>query len=220
MRGSPPRPSPPRAATACSTTTTACCARAAPGRAAAHAASPSGPPTRTAADLRDNASASSGSDDDSDGEADGVVVAGSPVDADTAGPGDAVAVRFNSRRGSVKAYGGVVVRIMARTIRVKFRDCAGYETYDVKTERVLTVAPYRSPREYPRLHARASRIADPPARARSAALPCLSGPAMGTAPCGLQRGFGSAAGGKRPPTLAAVMPAWRHFPPGREGLSH
>ena len=105
------------------------------------AASPSGPPTRTAADLRDDASASSGSDNDFDGVADGVVVAGPPADADTIGPGDAVAVRFNSRRGSVKAYGGVVVKVMARTIHVKFRGCAGYETYDVKTERVLTVAP-------------------------------------------------------------------------------
>ena len=109
--------------------------------AAARAASPSGPPTRTVADQRDDASASSGSDDDSDGEADGVVVAGLPVDADAIGPGDAVAVRFNSRGGSVvKAYGGVVVKLMARTICVKFRGCAGYETYDVKTERVLTVA--------------------------------------------------------------------------------
>ena len=91
--------------------------------------------------MRDDASASSGSDDDSDGAADGVVAAGPPVDADTTGPGDAVAVRFNSRRGSVKAYGGVIVKIIARTIRVKFHGCAGYETYDVKTERVLTVAP-------------------------------------------------------------------------------
>ena len=30
--------------------------------------------------------------------------------------------------------------LMARTARVKFRGCAGYETFDVKTERVLTVA--------------------------------------------------------------------------------
>ena len=108
--------------------------------AAARAASPSGPPTRTAADHRDDANARSGPDDDSDGETDGVVVAGPPVDADTIGPGDAVAVRFNSRGGSVKAYSGVVVKIMTRTVRVKFRGCAGYETFDVKTERVLTVA--------------------------------------------------------------------------------
>ena len=69
------------------------------GKAAARrtAASPSGPPTRTAADSRDDASVSSGLDDDSDGEADGVVVAGLQVDADSIGPGDAVAVRFNSR---------------------------------------------------------------------------------------------------------------------------
>ena len=105
---------------------------------ALRAASPSGPPIRTAADHRDDAGASSGSDDDSDGEADGVVVAGPPVDADTIGPGDAVAVRFNSRGGSVKAYSGVVVKPMARIVRVKFRGCAGYETFDVKTERVLT----------------------------------------------------------------------------------
>ena len=38
--------------------------------------------------------------------------------------------------------------------------------------------------------------------------------------CGLQRGFGSAAGGKRPPSLVAMAPAWRHGLPGREGLSH
>ena len=42
------------------------------GNVTARAASPSGPPTRTAADSRVN----SGSDNDSDGEADGVVVAG------------------------------------------------------------------------------------------------------------------------------------------------
>ena len=69
--------------------------KAAARGAAASAAGPSGPPARTAADSRDDASASSGSDDDSDGEADGVVVAGPPVDADSIGPGDAVAVRFN-----------------------------------------------------------------------------------------------------------------------------
>ena len=116
-------------------------ARDARASTAARAASPSGPPSRTAADHRDDASASSGSDDDSDGEADGVVVAGPPVDADSIGPGDAVAVRFNSPGGSVKAYGGFVVKMMARTVRVKFRGCAGYETFDVKTERVLTIAP-------------------------------------------------------------------------------
>ena len=103
------------------------------------AASPSGPPTRTASDLRDNASASSGSDDDSDGAADGVVVAGPPVDVGTIGPGDAV--RFNSRRGGMKANGGVVVKNMARPIRVKFCSCGGSETYDVNPERILTVAP-------------------------------------------------------------------------------
>ena len=90
------------------------------GNATARAASPSGPPIRTAADSRDDASASSGSDDDSDGEADGIVVAGPPVDAGTIGPGDSIAVRFNSRRGGAKAYGGVVVKIMARSIRIKF----------------------------------------------------------------------------------------------------
>ena len=41
----------------------------------------------------------------------------------------------------MKAYGGFVVKMMARTVRVKFRGCAGYETFDVKTERVLTIAP-------------------------------------------------------------------------------
>ena len=56
-------------------------------------------------------------------------------------PGDRVAVRFNSPRGGVKAYGGTVVRVMARMVRVSFRDVAGSSsTYDVKAERVLTVA--------------------------------------------------------------------------------
>ena len=57
-----------------------------------------------------------------------------------AGDPGAGAVRSNSRGGSVKAYGGVVVKLMARTVRVKFRGCAGDETFDVKTERVLMVA--------------------------------------------------------------------------------
>jgi len=114
--------------------------KAAARSAAASAAGPCGPPAGTAADSRDDASASSGSDDDSDGEADGVVVAGPPVDADSIGPGDAVAVRFNSRRGGAKAYGGVVVKVMARSIRVTFCGCGGSETYDVKKERVLTIA--------------------------------------------------------------------------------
>ena len=94
-------------------------------RATARTASPSGPPTRTAADSHDDARANSGSDDDSDGEADGVVVDGPPVDADTIGPGYAVAVRFNSRRGGAKTHGGVVVKIMARSIRVTFCGCGG-----------------------------------------------------------------------------------------------
>ena len=111
------------------------------GHATAHAASPSGPPARSAADSRDDASASSGSNDDSDDEADGVVVAGPPVDADAIGPGSAVAVCFNSRRGGAKAYGGVVVKVMARSICATFCGCGDSETYDVKTERVLTVAP-------------------------------------------------------------------------------
>ena len=115
-------------------------ARDARAPSAVRAASPAGSATHKAADDRDEASTSSGSDSDSDGEADGVVVAGPPIDADSIGPGDAVAVRFNSRGGSVKAYGGVVVKLMARTVRVKFRGCAGFETFDVKTERVLTVA--------------------------------------------------------------------------------
>ena len=143
------------------------------GRATARAASPSGPPTHTAADSRDDVSASSGSDDDSDGAADGIVVAGPPVDTDAIGPGDAVAVRFNSRRSAVKAYGGVVVTIMARSIGVKICGCGGSETYDVKPEHVLTVAPSGSPREHLRLRVRAARIADPPALARSAAPPPL-----------------------------------------------
>ena len=45
-----------------------------------------------------------------------------------------------SRGGSVKAHSGVIVKLMARTVRVKFRGCAGYETFNVKTERILTVA--------------------------------------------------------------------------------
>ena len=111
------------------------------GRATARAASPSGPPTRTAADSRNDASASSGSDDDSDGEAGGVVVAGPPVDADAIGPGDAVAVRFNSSHGGMKAYVGVVVKIMARSIRVTFCGCGSSKTHDIQKERVLTIAP-------------------------------------------------------------------------------
>ena len=115
--------------------------KAAARSAAASAAGPSGPPAGTEATSRGESSASSGSDDDSDGEADGVVVAGPPVDADSIELGDAVAVRFNSRRGGAKAYGGVVVKIMARSIRVTFCGCGGSETYDVKKKRVLTVAP-------------------------------------------------------------------------------
>ena len=111
------------------------------GSTTARVASPSGPPTRTAADSRDDASASSGSDDDSDGEADGVVVAGLPVDVGAIGPGGAVAVRFNSRRSGAKAHGGVVVKIMARSIHVKFCGCGGPEAYDGNLERVLSVAP-------------------------------------------------------------------------------
>ena len=50
-------------------------------------------------------------------------------------------MRFNSPRGGVKAYGGTVVRVMARMVRISFRDVAGSSsTYDVKAERVLTVA--------------------------------------------------------------------------------
>ena len=105
-------------------------ARDAHGSATARAASPSGPPTRTVADTRDDASASSSSDDDSDGEADGVVVGGPPVDIVTFGPGDAAAVRFNTRRGGVKTYGCVVVKVMASTIRVKFCRCGGSEACD------------------------------------------------------------------------------------------
>ena len=48
---------------------------------------------------------------------------------------------FNSRRGGATARGGGVVKIMARSIRVTFCGCRGSETYDAKTERVLTVAP-------------------------------------------------------------------------------
>jgi len=120
--------------------------RAAREGAAVRAASPPGPPTRTAAVVHDDKSASSNSDDDSDGEADGVVVAGPPIDASVSsasalGPGDATAVRFDTRRGGVKVYGGTVVKIMARTMRVAFLGCAGViETYDVKSERVLPVA--------------------------------------------------------------------------------
>ena len=117
-------------------------AQAARSYAAARAASPSGPPTRTAAPAQDDgASASSDSSDDSDGEAEEVVDAGPPADVGALQPGDAVAVRFNSPRGGVKAYGGTVVRVMARMVRISFRDVAGSSsTYDVKAERVLTVA--------------------------------------------------------------------------------
>ena len=52
-----------------------------------------------------------------------------------------VAVRFNSRRGGAKAYGGVVVKIMVRFIRVTCCGCGDSEAYDIKTERILTVAP-------------------------------------------------------------------------------
>ena len=182
------------------------------GSTTARAASPSGPPTRTAADSRDDASASSDSDDDSDGEADGVVVAGPPVDIDAVGPGDAVAVRFNSRHGGAEAYGGVVVKVMARSIRVKFCGCGGSETYDVKPERVLSVASWCSP---PRLLVASIRGCaraplGSPIRPRALARP-RSPPlshAMEDAPCGLQRGFRSTAGGKRPPSLAAMASAW------------
>ena len=67
--------------------------------------------------------------------------AGPPADVGALQPGDAVAVRFNSPRGGVKPYGGKVVRVMARMVRISFRDVAGSSsTYDVKAERVLTVA--------------------------------------------------------------------------------
>ena len=66
-----------------------------------------------------------------------------------------------------------------------------------------------------RLSDRRSARARPLGRA-----PPPSGPTMGTAPCGLQRGFGSAAGEKRPPFLATMTSGCRHGPPGREGLTH
>ena len=71
--------------------------------------------------------------------------------------------------------------------RVTFGDVCGSAA--APPERALSVAASCSLREHPRLRARASRVTDPPVRVRSAALPCLSGPAMGDcalrAPAGL-----------------------------------
>ena len=110
--------------------------------AAARAASPSGPADRTAAAVADATSSSDDSDDGSDGETEEVVTAGPPVDvAKLQQAGDRVAVRFNAPRGGAKAYGGTVIKIMPRTVRVSFRDVAGSSTtFDVKRDRVLAVA--------------------------------------------------------------------------------
>ena len=109
--------------------------------------------------------------------------------------------------------------------RVTFGDVSGSPA--TPPDRALSVAASCSLRELPRLRSRASRIADPLARARSAVLSPLSWPRDGTAPrlkgcalpAGLQRGFGSGAGGKRPPSLSGCDVGWRHSPLGREGLS-
>ena len=109
--------------------------------AAAHAASPSGPANRTAATIDNTSSSSDDSGDDSDGETEEVVTAGPPVDVDNITAGDRVAVRFNAPRGGAKAYAGTIVKIMPFTVRISFRDVAGSSTtYDVKKDRVLTVA--------------------------------------------------------------------------------
>ena len=81
-------------------------------------------------------------------------------------------------------------------------------------ERALSVAASCSLRELPRLRSRASRIADPLARARSAVLSPLSWPRDGTAPrlkggalpAGLQRGFGFG-GWREAPSLPGRL--WR-----------
>ena len=88
--------------------------------------------------------------------------------------------------------------------RVTFGDVCG--SPETPPERALSVAASCSLRELPRLRSRASRIADPLARARSAVLSPLSWPRDGTAPrlkgcalpAGLQRGFGSGAGREAP----------------------
>ena len=80
--------------------------------------------------------------------------------------------------------------------RVTFGDVSGSPA--APPDRALSVAASCSLRELPRLRSRASRIADPLARARSAVLSPLSWPRDGTAPrlkggalpAGLQRGFG------------------------------
>ena len=119
---------------------------------------------------------------------------------------------LGARRLAICAYG-------RQRGRATFCDRCGSPA--TPPERVLSVTATCSLRELPRLRARASRIADPLTRARSAAPPPPLWPCSGVCslPAGLQRGVGSAAGGKRPPSLAAMEPAWRHSPHGWEGLS-
>ena len=90
--------------------------------------------------------------------------------------------------------------------RVTFGDvCGGPKT---PPERALSVAASCSLRELPRLRSRASRIADPLARARSAVLSPLSWPRKGDCalPAGLQRGFGFG-GWREVPSLPGRL--WR-----------
>ena len=56
--------------------------------------------------------------------------------------GSVVAVRFNTRkRGEVRAYRGVVARVMARSARVEFDDVDNTTcTYDVEFARLLAVS--------------------------------------------------------------------------------
>ena len=72
--------------------------------------------------------------------------------------------------------------------RVTFCDVCGSPA--TSQERVLSVAASCSLRELPRLRARASRIADPPARARSAAPPPPMAPQWGLRPAGSSGALG------------------------------
>ena len=107
---------------------------------ARHAASPSGPPSRTAAAADDGSGSSDDASGDSDGADDGVVAAGAPLLDSEVVLRAHVAVRFNAPRGGVKAYGGTITKVMPRHVRVSFPDVDGTSsTYDVKRECLLAV---------------------------------------------------------------------------------
>ena len=99
--------------------------------------------------------------------------------------------------------------------RVTFGDVCG--SPETPPERALSVAASCSLRELPRLRSRTSRIADPLARARSAALSCLSGPAMGD--CALRAPAGLWVGGwweapSLPGGCDAGLTSWHDVGPG------